>query len=163
MTKTQSPRPVHILCYWFTDTEPTVRYWGNMFLFLSSVLWQQPFFTVKLCSNRVICFYFLPPSFLPPSLPEAFPLSNCSFHFLYPPNTPLLLSFSFHFPHVPSLYPFLPSLPMCWRSGSVRSWRDLCPLASVRQCPVGVIMMDGVISRGAFRQEGWAHHAFSQL
>lgn len=90
------------------EQSPTVRYWGNIVLFLSSVLWQQPFFTVKLCSNRVICSYF--PSFLLPSLPEAFLLAYCSFHFLYPPNAPLFLSFSFH---LPSLYPFLPSLPPC--------------------------------------------------
>lgn len=41
--------------------------------------------------------------------------------------------------------------PICLRSASVRSWRDLCPLASVSQRPAVVIMMDGVISRGAVR------------
>lgn len=56
---------------------------------------------------------------------------------LYLSSLPLLVYHSLH--------------PICLRSASVRSWRDLRPLASVSQCPAGVIMMDGVISRGAFR------------
>lgn len=72
-------------------------------------------------------------------IPQAFPLLSTTlyiFILLFPASTHSV---------PPSLH------PICLRSASVRSWRDLCPLASVSQCPAGVIMMDGVISRGAFR------------
>ncbi len=131
--------------------------------------------TEEICSSFYHLFYdsslssgsyvllFLLPSFLSPITPWSLPPFLVLLSFLLILHSKSA-SFSFHSPRLPSLYPYLPSLlPICSQSGSVRSWRDLCPLASVRQCPVGVIMMDGVISRGAFRQEGWAHHAFSQL
>lgn len=72
---------------------------------------------------------------------------------LHPSSLPPLVHHSVYFYLiVPRISPLRLSLHPIWLwSAAVRSWRDLCPLASVSQCPAGVIMMDGVISRGAFR------------
>lgn len=93
-------------------------------LLLSSVLWQQPFFPVNLHSNTVVGSLF-PSSFLfLLSLPEAFLLSHCSFHFLYPGNTspksafvilsPSFLHFSFSTHSL--FWSILSFHPPCWFS-----------------------------------------------
>lgn len=83
------------LTFRFTGTELWVRFRGNMVLFLSSVLWQQSFLTVKLHSNSVVCSFF-PPSLLCSSDPQAFLLS--SMHLLF------FLVFSLHIHSLPRLF-----------------------------------------------------------
>lgn len=157
MTTAQSPHPT--LTSWFSDTEPTVRYGGKYALFFYHLFYDSSLSSCLICTqtgSHVL------PSFLPlflPWLPEAFLVSPCCslswVRFLLSSSFPPTCLFS-----VSLLLSFLTIRSQC---GSVRSWRDLCPLTSARQCPVGVIMMDGVISRGAFCQQGCAHHAFSLL
>lgn len=158
----------HILCHWFTGTEPTVRYWGNMFPSFIICFMTAAFLELNCTQtgsyvlSSFLSFFFhhsLKLSFFPTA-----PFTSLILLILHNLlSSFFVLSFTSFF-LTPSLSLSIPSfLTICSQSGSVRSWKDLCPLASARQCPVGVIMMDGVISRGAFRQEGWAHHAFSQL
>lgn len=133
----------------------------------SFLLWQQRLFTVKLRSNEVILssplFNTSFHQVLKPSSFPAVPFASSVLSVLHSSFVSLHLSCSFLIltPSNSSPVCFSPSvLPLRWQTGSVRSLRYPCPLASVRQRPIGVIMMDGVISRGAFSQEGWAHRAF---
>ena len=85
--------------------EPTLRYWGNMSLPLSSVLWQQPYFTVNLCSVRVIPLTFLLPSFFVPK-PSSFPSSSSNLLILLSKPPSFLLSVGLVSLSIPSFPPY---------------------------------------------------------
>lgn len=96
----------------FTGREPTVRYWGNMSLFLSSILWQQSFFRVKLCSNsaNVLFLFFFEPSMKLSTFPAGSSFS-LRFYFLFQ------FFFFLHSFSILSISPFpLPNMLAVWFS-----------------------------------------------